>query len=105
MHKRNSVQKYAFTAGSKIGFLLLVILIAGCAKATPPTPTAEVPPSPSESSAPTAIDEITPTQPISEVQTSEAADSNCIACHVDKDQLINTADPVEEKESDSSGEG
>ena len=58
-----------------------------------------------ESSAPTESVEVSPTEPVAEVQTEEAADSNCIACHMDKEQLINTADPVEEKESESSGEG
>ena len=33
------------------------------------------------------------------------ADQNCIDCHSDKDQLINTAKPEEVVEAESSGEG
>ena len=105
MNKRNRGHEHVVLKSLRIGFLLLVFLMAGCAKPTTPMATTEVQPTPSENQAPTDIDPITPTEPITEVQTEEPADSNCISCHVDKDQLINTADPVEEKESESSGEG
>ena len=103
MDKRNTVHGRVLSISLRVGFLLLVFLMAGCAK--PTTATNEVQPTPSENPAPTEMDPITPTEPITEVQTEEAADSNCISCHVDKDQLINTADPIEEIESESSGEG
>ena len=36
--------------------------------------------------------------------TAEAVDY-CISCHTDKEQLISTAKPVEESESESTGAG
>jgi hypothetical protein len=105
MRKGNETNKKLSAIVSTMGFLLLVILIAGCAKTSTSTPPTAVSPTPSESSASTEMEETMPTESVTEVQTEEAADANCIACHVDKDQLISTADPVEEMESESSGEG
>lgn len=85
--------------------LLFTFLIAGCAKPDSPTPTEEIPPTLPASPTPTVEEDIAPTEKISDIPTEQAADSNCIACHSDKDRLISTADPVEEKESESSGEG
>lgn len=41
---------------------------------------------------------------IQEMATEPEMDE-CIECHTDKERLIQTADPVEEVESESSGEG
>ena len=105
MYKRTGVNKKLPLKISIAGFILLVILLAGCAKASTPAPSTVVPTAPSENTAPTETLETIPTESITEIQTEEASDSNCISCHMDKEQLISTADPVEEKESESSGEG
>lgn len=49
---------------------------------------------------PTVASEPSPTEP-ADVQEVD----NCVACHTDKQQLIDTADPEEEPETESSGEG
>lgn len=36
---------------------------------------------------------------------AEPETDECVECHTDKDRLIQTADPVEEVETESSGEG
>lgn len=40
-----------------------------------------------------------------ELELSEEKDQNCIDCHSDKDELINTAAAEEVVEAESSGEG
>ena len=45
----------------------------------------------------------TPVEP-APVEVEEEVDA-CVDCHTDKDQLIDTADAVEEVESENSGEG
>ena len=37
--------------------------------------------------------------------SEESEPDECLECHTDKDRLIKTADPVEDLESESSGEG
>lgn len=64
-----------------------------------PTATATEPP-PTETVAPTPTSEPTPT----EEAVAEAADQ-CLACHSDKEQLIDTAKPEEKVPSESSGVG
>ena len=66
-----------------------------------PTATAtQAPPTPTETLVPTATLEPTPT----EEMVAEIADA-CLACHSDKDQLIETAAPEEKVPSESSGVG
>jgi hypothetical protein len=36
---------------------------------------------------------------------NESEPDACLECHTDKDRLIQTADPIEEAESENSGEG
>ena len=73
-----------------LGFAVLALLLAACAKA--PAPTA----------APTA-----PTAPpVAVVQpTATASVDYCLQCHTDKDQLIQTAKPEEEAIIESEGTG
>ena len=65
-----------------------------------PTATATETPVPTETTAPTPTTEPTPT----EEPVAEIADA-CLACHSDKDQLIDTAAPEEKVPSESSGVG
>jgi hypothetical protein len=65
-----------------------------------PTATATEEPAPTETTAPTPTTEPTPT----EEAIAEVADQ-CLACHSDKEQLINTAAPEEIIPSESSGVG
>ncbi|GAP09193.1 hypothetical protein BECAL_00333 [Bellilinea caldifistulae] len=75
--------------GLLAGFL---ILLAGCARATQPAPTAtsEVPARPT---APAAT------------ATSQPQVNYCVECHTDKDRLIQTAKPEEEVIEESEGAG
>ena len=74
--------------------MLCLLFLAGCATATP-EPTPEPEPSPIPSETPTVVPTPVPT---------EAVDY-CVGCHTDKEQLISTAKPVVEAESESSGVG
>jgi hypothetical protein len=65
-----------------------------------PTATATETPAPTETMAPTPTTEPTPTEEV----IAEVSDQ-CLACHSDKDQLINTAKPEEQAPSESSGVG
>jgi hypothetical protein len=69
-----------------VGFFLL----SACAPAETPSPTAEVEEKPVE------------TEAVAEVQPET---DECVACHTDKQLLIDTAAPVVEAESESSGVG
>lgn len=65
-----------------------------------PTATSTVAPTPTEEPEPTTTTTTAPT----ETPEPVAADQ-CLACHMDKDQLIATAAQVEEVPSENSGEG
>lgn len=65
-----------------------------------PTATATEPPALTETVAPTATGEPTATAEV----VAEVTDQ-CLACHGDKEQLIETAAPEEEAPSESSGVG
>lgn len=73
------------------GLGLLVLLLAGCSQAPTATPTSVQPQEPAQIAVPTA--------------TEVAAVNYCVECHTDKDQLIQTAKPEEEVESESEGVG
>ncbi|UCG23437.1 MAG: hypothetical protein JSW55_14985 [Chloroflexota bacterium] len=108
---------------------VLAIALAGCGQEEPPTPTeqsaisppttvvektatntpepveptatdTQAPSTPTETLAPTATIEPTATEEVV-VEETDA----CLACHSDKDQLIETAAPEEEVPSESSGVG
>jgi len=78
------------------GLAALLVLLSACsAKA----PTASVEPT----EVPTAIIE-----PVSTPETTPAEVASvdtCVSCHLDKDELIRTAAPVVEAESESEGTG
>ncbi|MCA9957654.1 MAG: hypothetical protein R3E31_28600 [Chloroflexota bacterium] len=44
-------------------------------------------------------------EPTDALTTTETAVDECLACHIDKEQLIATADPEEEVISENEGEG
>jgi hypothetical protein len=71
-----------------------LFILAGCATSTPePTPEPEPTALPTE--APTLVPTPEPTEVV----------DYCVECHTDKEQLISTAKPVVEAESESSGVG
>jgi len=71
-----------------------LFFLAGCATATPaPMPESEPTVLPTE--VPTLIPTPVPTKVV----------DYCVDCHTDKEQLISTAKPVVEAESESSGVG
>lgn len=74
-----------------LGFGLLALLLAGCGQAPTATPTSVPPQEPTQTAAPTAM--------------AVATVNYCVDCHTDKDQLIQTAKPEEEVESEDEGVG
>lgn len=72
--------------------LSCLFFLAGCNTSTP-TPEPEPMPLPTEE--PTLVPTSVPTEVV----------DYCVDCHTDKEQLISTAKPVEEAESESSGVG
>jgi PBP1b-binding outer membrane lipoprotein LpoB len=86
------MHKIEDTVKSKILSTLIVVffLLSACAPTESPSPTATAETKPTETEAAVKI------QP----ETNE-----CLACHTDKQRLIDTAEPVVETESESSGVG
>lgn len=84
--------RHGFTAGI---LLALAWILAACGQNTS-TPT-EAP----------QITDPTPTEAQETVISTEVAeiDSECVACHIDQQRLIDTAAPEVEIEIESSGEG
>ena len=108
--------------------VILLLGLAGCAQATTPveTPTevallTEEPtlpptqePAPTEpveepteepTAEPTEDTETTETETTEDVANESGAADACLECHTDQQMLIDTADPVEEVESEDEGAG
>jgi hypothetical protein len=82
--------------------LALAFLLVGCSSEVPaePTPTQE-----QEVSEPTPTEVVEENSPAVEQEVEVAVDQACVDCHQDKERLIDTADPEEPVEAESSGEG
>jgi len=70
--------------------IVVVVLFSACAPATTP------PPSPTETGKPMETEAVIEIQPEAD---------ECLACHTDKQRLIDTASQVEEAEAESTGVG
>jgi hypothetical protein len=86
--------------------LLLLIFAAGCRADTAqvPEPTSVDQPTEEIEETETSDDAAEPTL-VAEVVESTAEIDECLSCHIDEGLLRDTADPVAEVESESSGEG
>ena len=103
-----------------LGILLTMLLAAACSPEQPTEiPTEEVAveteePTVPPTAAPTATpgevaEEMVETEEPADDETEQAANpeetSSCVECHTDQVKLMDTADPVEEGESENEGAG
>lgn len=89
-------------AGGWIAKAGLLLLVAGCARATMSIGGAAVPAGEPQSAEPTVASEAV--APTAAPVTVEVVNP-CMACHSDKQTLIDTAKPEEEAPDESSGVG
>jgi hypothetical protein len=89
-----------------LGLLLAVLPMVGCQTADEgaeaEVAAAEVEPVVEEA---TAVPTPVPTEEVETVATEPEPIDYCLECHVDKDMLIDTADPEEEVIKENEGEG
>ena len=98
-------QEPVATATESIAAAAATASVADATAPPPPTATATDTP-PTATSATTATLPPTETPPPTHTATPEAVASNCLACHADKQMLIDTTAPLEEpEEGESSGVG
>ena len=94
-----------------VSVLFLGLLLAACGPASVAEPTNPPEPTPLP-----AVDTVEPTVAFTATSppatptdiptpTEEPVVDNCVDCHTDKDQLVDTADPVLEVISENEGEG
>jgi hypothetical protein len=85
-----------------LGILAVLLTACGAPQAAPTTTAVQAAP-------PTAVPATATSVPASptpaNTPTEVAAVDHCVTCHTDKDQLVLTAKPEEEKEKESEGAG
>ena len=102
-------------------FVVILLTVAGCSSEAPATAAVTEEPVQTEqatlspTAAPTATEQQAATEVVDETEEPQPEDEDdaasteevnaCVACHTDQAMLIDTADPVEEVESENEGAG
>lgn len=111
MKIRQRVIQFADIRPLSVLLFLFALLAASCQAQTTNAPVAEAAP-PVVAAQPTAVQEAilpaslaNPSESAQMVVAETAVVNECLACHIDKEQLIATADPEEKVIKESEGAG
>lgn len=88
-----------------LGFAVLILVVGGCSQFSSSTISTVVQLNGCQDESFAVIDTDNTTIALDQEQLEVAEPNYCLECHVDKQQLIDTAKPEEEEISESSGEG